>query len=172
VIYYAQAVANGISLAHQLNHKNNDHLRWVSSYAGVYSSTNLVYPPGVTNTVNAALAQDSQIDSDGDGTPNGSDPTPFFVPTQMNFTMTLTNVPPKKVRLQWNSIPAATNSVLYKTNLLSVNWLTLTNFVSATNVPPLTGWPLTNTVFDTISPIQQKYYRVRLDPNSTSLYGP
>ena len=65
VIYYAQAMANGVSVAEMLNHKNGDHLRWVPTYAGFFSSTNLVYPPGVTNTVNAALAQSTNIDSDG-----------------------------------------------------------------------------------------------------------
>jgi len=172
VIYYAQAMMNGFSVAKKLDGKNGNRLRWVPSYAGVFSSTNLVYPPGVTNVVNAALAQDPQIDSDGDGTPNGSDPTPFFVPAQMNFTMTLTNVPPQKVRLNWQSVPAATNYVFYKTNLVSATWLVFTNFISPTNVPPVGGWPLTNTVFDTISPVQQKYFRVRLDPNTANLYGP
>jgi hypothetical protein len=172
VIYYAQAVANGISYARLLNHKNSDHLRWVPTYAGYYSSTNLVYPPGVTNVVNAALAADQTIDSDGDGTPNGSDPTPFFVPAQLNFTSSLTNVPPLKVRIQWQSVPAATNYLFYTTNLLSGNWLVFTNFISPTNVPPVAGWPLMNSVYDTVRPAQQKYFKVRVDQNTTILYGP
>jgi hypothetical protein len=171
VIYYAQAMVNGISMAGKLNHKNSDHLRWLPAYAGYYSSTNLVYPAGVTNTINAALAASKSIDSDGDGTANGSDATPLFEPAQVAFTLTLTNVPPLSSRLCWHSIPAATNSVLYTTNLLSANWQVLTNFVSATNVPPVYGWPLTNTVYAPVNPAQQKYFRVRVDPNTTLLYG-
>jgi hypothetical protein len=171
VIYYAQAMVNGISMAGKLNHKNNDHLRWVPAYAGYYSSTNLVYPAGVTNTINAALVASKSIDSDGDGIANGSDATPLFEPGQVAFTLTLTNVPPLSSRLCWHSIPAATNSVLYTTNLLSANWQVLTNFVSPTNVPPVNGWPLTNTVYAPVNPAQQKYFRVRVDPNTTLLYG-
>jgi hypothetical protein len=172
VIYYAQAIINGISFAQLLNHHNGDHLRWVPAYAGVFSSTNLVYPAGVTNTLNAALVQSSTLDSNGDGTPNNAESDPIFVPAQVNFTLILTNVPPLKARIQWDSIPASTNFVLYRTNLLSASWFTLTNFISPTNVPPLTGWPLTNVVFDTINPVQQKYYRVLVNPNTTDLYGP
>ncbi|MCX6895678.1 MAG: hypothetical protein NTZ16_09325, partial [Verrucomicrobia bacterium] len=32
-IYYAQAVVNGVSYAEKLNHKNNDHLRWIPAYS-------------------------------------------------------------------------------------------------------------------------------------------
>jgi hypothetical protein len=172
VIYYAQAIIGGVSLAEKLNHHNGNHLRWVPTYAGVFSSTNLVYPAGVTNTLNAALVQSQDIDSDGDGTPNGSDSTPIFVPGQVNFTMTLTNVPPLKALLIWDSIPAATNIVQYKTNLVSANWLTLTNFVSPAAVPPPTGWPLTNVLFDAVNPVQPKFYRVLLNPNSLNFNGP
>ena len=38
----------------KLSHHNGNHLRWVPAYAGTFSSTNLVFPAGVTNTVNAA----------------------------------------------------------------------------------------------------------------------
>ena len=129
VIYYAQALlADGTSVAEKMNHFNTNHFRWVSSYAGYYSSTNLVYPPGVTNTVNAALAISDTIDSDGDGIPNVADPTPFFVQAQLNFTIAKTNSPANSVRLQWQTIPNATNYVFYKTNLASPTWLPFTNF--------------------------------------------
>jgi hypothetical protein len=126
----------------------------------------------VTNTVNAALAASTDIDSDGDGIPNASDPTPFFVPGSVNFTMTVTNVPPLTAFLTWDTIPAATNYVLYRTNLVAMNWLVLTNFVSPTNVPPVGGWPITNTVSDPVNPAVPRFYRVQVDPNSTDLYGP
>ncbi|HTX20890.1 MAG TPA: hypothetical protein VMD27_03365 [Candidatus Aquilonibacter sp.] len=171
VIYYAQAVINGQSQAIHLNHENNDHLRWVPSYAGYFSSTNIVYPDGTTNAVNAALASDPRLDSNGDGIANSQDPTPVFVPSQVNFKLTLTNVPPWEVKITWNSIPSSTNYVLYSTNLFATNWLVLTDFVSPSAVPPVGGWPITNSVYDTVNPAVQKYYRVHVDPNSTSLYG-
>lgn len=160
-IYYAQAMLNGVSLAEKLNHKNGDLLRWVPTYAGYYSSTNLVYPPGVTNTVNAALAGSSDIDSDGDGLDNADDPTPFLVPAQVNFTETITNLPPLSVRLQWLTVAGGTNEVDYKTNLLSPSWLPLTNFVSPWPYPHAPGYvwifdPLTNA---------PHYYRVVVQPD-------
>jgi len=169
VIYYAQAVINGSSVAEKLNHKNSNHLRWVPTYAGYFSSTNIVNPDGTTNTVNTALAQSTTIDSDGDGIVNANDPTPFFVSGNVNFTATLTNVPPLKVRLQWQTMPDATNYVFYKTNLLAANWLVLTNFIT----PPAPPYaPITTNVLDSVNPAVQKFYRVRVDPNSTDFYGP
>src|ERR1019366_7989904 len=113
VIYYANAtVAGGVSVAEKLNHLNGNHLRWVSMYTGYFSSTNLVYPAGVTNgPFNAALAQSTTIDSNGNGIPNGSDPTPFFVSSQIHLTLTVTNKPPLTALLTWDSIPSATNTV-------------------------------------------------------------
>ena len=171
VLYYADATIGGLSFASLLNHHNNDHLRWVPAYAGVFTSTNLVYPPGVTNSLNSALVH-STIDSDGDGIPNNADPSPIFVPAQINFMMGVTNVPPPlSIRLQWDSIPASTNVVQYRTNLMSSAWFTLTNFVSPAIVPPPTGWPLTNVVYD-VNPPVQRFYRVMVCPNTTTLYGP
>ena len=128
VIYYAQALANGLSVANKLNHGNSDHLRWVPSYAGYFSSTNIVYPAGVTNSVNAALAQDTTIDSDSDGIKNYLDPSPIFGSAQVNFTITMTNLPPKSARVQWVTIPNGTNYIYYRTNLLTGTWLPFTNF--------------------------------------------
>lgn len=125
VIYYAQAVTgDGISVADKINGFNTNHLRWVSSYAGHFSSTNLVYPNGTTNAVNAALTQ-LTFDSDGDGILNPVDPTPVFVPSQVQFTVALTN---SQVKVQWTTIPRATNYIDYTTNLASPSWQPFTNF--------------------------------------------
>lgn len=135
VIYYAQALEGGVSVAEQIDQQsragaNNGRLRWIYSYAGYYSSTNILYTNSdstiYTNTVNAALAQSSDIDSDSDGTPNRWDPTPFFVPGEMNFSVSVTNGTMLKV--QWTTIPNATNFVYYTTSLSSTNWLPFTNF--------------------------------------------
>ena len=142
VIYYGRALrsVNGQSfdVSEAMDYSsqfgaNGGRLRWVYSYAGYFSSTNLVYTNTagviITNTVNTALAQSSVIDSDSDGIPNGSDPTPFFVPSEFNFTASVTNLPPNSVRVQWTTIPNATNSIFYTTNLLGTNnWLAFTNF--------------------------------------------
>ncbi|HEX7619287.1 MAG TPA: hypothetical protein VF480_11290, partial [Verrucomicrobiae bacterium] len=152
VIYYAQAVINGVSAARKLDHKNNDHLRWVPTYAGYFSSTNLVYPDGTTNTFNAALAQDSQIDSNGNGIPNSEDPTPFFVSSMLDLAVYPTNHPPNTIVISFNTVPQATNTVFYATNLMQpVIWTVLTNiyipvistnpFVSANYPGPATNNP-------------------------------
>ena len=188
VIYYAQALTgDGVSVAEAINHFNGNHLRWVPVHVGNFSSTNLVYPDGSTNTVNAALAQSSDIDSDGDSIPNGSDPTPFFVQSQLNFNITLTNLPPKSVQLQWVTVPNATNYVYYKTNLLLPGWLPFTTFnnyyfgngQAVTNAVH-TNWfaspqsypgSATNVwLFDGVTNVQ-RYYRVVVQPWLTGPNG-
>jgi hypothetical protein len=138
MIYFAQATENGKSVAEAIdnvsrNGGNAGRLRWIYSYAGYLSSTNVLYTnldgSITTNLVNAALAQSATIDSDSDGLPNNVDPTPFFLPVEMKFNLTLsTNLSQKLARVQWTTIPNATNSIWYTTNLLSTNWLPLTNF--------------------------------------------
>ena len=156
-IYYAQLIINGVSWAEKLNHKNSGGLNWVAAYAGAFSSTNMVYPNGTTNLINLALAQSCDLDSNGDGiancqpSPNG----PVFVPSQVNFTAALTNVPPRSVALSWNSIPFGTNYVFYQTNLLASNWRLLTNFVLGP-----TGGP--QRIVDPVG-AGSRYYRVRVD---------
>jgi hypothetical protein len=166
VIYYAQAIVNGVSVAEKLNHLNNNRLRWVPQYAGYFSSVSILYPDGNTYVFNAALAQSQDIDSDGDGINNAGDPTPFFVPSQMNFKLTLTNRPPLLTLLSWQSVPGATNYVEYTTNLASAAWITLTNFITS-------GSSATNAVYTNwVGSSVPRFYRLRIDQNSTRLYGP
>jgi len=165
VLYYAQAIAaDGASFAEKLNGANSNHLRWVYSYAGHFSGTNIVYPDGTTNgPFNTALAQSSDIDSDGDGLVNGSDPTPFFTTNMIHFTYYSTNLPPETIVLTWNSIPNATNYVLYSTNSpVGPFDQILTSFISPIPYPS----PATNvTAFDPIvSTNNMRFYRVRVDP--------
>lgn len=148
VIYYAQAIDDdGTSVAEKINGFNTNHFRWVPTYAGYFSSTNIVYPDGTTNAINAALAASSELDSDRDGTPNNVDPTPVLVASQVPFGLTLTTNHPPLVRLMWRSIPLAGNYIYYNTNLLMTNWLPFTNFSNYYFGPsngPGTALPNTN----------------------------
>jgi len=128
-IYYAQLIINGVSWAEKLNGKNGGGLNWVPSYAGTYSSTNVVYPDGTTNRLNQALVQSCNLDSDGDGILNCQDPTPVFVPSQVGLTAARAYLPQPAVVLSWNSIPYSTNWVFYKPTLQTAQWQLLTNFV-------------------------------------------
>ena len=177
VIYYAQAFdAAGDSVAEAINGWNTNHLRWVPTYAGLFSSTSL----DGTNNVNAALAVSPDIDSNGNGIPNNVDPNPFFYSSAVNFAGMLTNGSPQSMKLQWMTIPNATNYIYYKTNLLSPTWLPLTNFNNyyySTNKavahavqlnwfsspPPLPG-PATNVwIFDPLTNTPH-FYRVVVQP--------
>ena len=153
-IYYGQAVAGGTSVAERLNHANGDRLRWVASYAGIYSATNLVYPDGTTNAFNAALVQSCNQDSDGDGLVNCSDPTPILRSEDLGLTVTPTNVPSAGVVISWQTVPSSSNTVLYKTSSGGTIWTVLTNFV----VGPVGG---TISVFDPMTS-SSRFYRVEL----------
>jgi hypothetical protein len=171
VIYYASAFANGVSVADKLNNKNGGHLRWVPQYVGHFSSVSFIYPDGTTNVLNASLLQSTTIDSDGDGIANAFDTSPIFLSSEVNLTQTLTNLPPLTELIQWHSVPSATNYVFYSTSPAGPFTLLLTNFNSPSLVPPSGGWPITNTVADpAVGP--SRYYRVRVDQNSTVEFGP
>jgi hypothetical protein len=167
VIYYADAVdPNYGDVSEQINHKNNDHLRWVPTYAGYYSSTNLVFA-GVTNTVNIALARSSFIDSDGDGIANAADPTPFFLPGMVNLTVYLTNNPANNLVISWNTPPLATNYLFYSTNMSGpFTNLVLPPFLSP---QPFPGPAVNVMVFDPmVAP--PRYYQVMVLPWLTYPY--
>jgi hypothetical protein len=79
-VYYAQALAGGVSIAEKLNGRNGGRFQWVSNYAGIFSSINVHYPTdNLWHTFNKALVESQNIDSDGDLTANGNDPTPIPV---------------------------------------------------------------------------------------------
>lgn len=171
-LYYAQALYENtntgalLSLAEKLNGVNGGHLVWVPQYAGYFSYTNLVYPNGTTNAVNAALAQSGTIDSSGylvNGIQqygNSSYANPIFVSSEVNLNVVLTN---RARLLTWNIPATATNyTVQYLTNLNVGSWMTLTNYVWSTNSIPLS---FTNAAYlDTNRIVNQRFYRVVVQP--------
>lgn len=168
VIYYADAIASGEDVSFQLNNSNGGHLRWVPQFMGIFSATNVVYGNGTTNKLNAGLVLSPTLDSNGSGTPNVDKSNPIFVPSELNFQCLVAN---SKEKIIWDSIPSATNTVFFATNILSPNWIVVTNFVSPPNVPPVGGWPITNVLVEPLNSGQHGFYRVRVNPNSATLYG-
>lgn len=172
VIYYGDAqsssTVNGgplIESSYELNEANGGHFRWVPQYTGFFSSTNLVYQNGTTNTLNIGLVTSPFLDSNGNGIPNSADQNPFFVSSQINFNSLMTN---GMDELTWDSIPSSTNTVYLSTNMAS--WNVVTNFVSPSPVPPVGGWPITNILFEPlVGPMS--FYRVAVTPNSVDAYG-
>jgi hypothetical protein len=160
VIYYADAISDGQDVSYKLNGANNNHIRWVPTYLGYFSSTNLVYD-GETNTFNVGLAESSQIDSDEDGIPNASDPKPFFLSSEVNLNVYLTNAN-TKVAITWDTIPYATNTVFYTTNIMTspIPWTVLTNFISPIPYP---SQPKAVTVLDPLAN-PPRYYQVIVSP--------
>jgi hypothetical protein len=188
VIYFAQAYWNGYSIAEAIESASLEggnggnpngtvvpgRLRWVPTYAGFYSSTNLV-AGGVTNTVNAALAASADIDSNGSGyesggvwypTYNNSDPAShIFVPSELNFSFTTTNKPSRRSLLTWNTFPYATNYVYYTSSLLTNNWSLFTNFTSTEVFGP--AYPVSVLdATDTNASRDIRFYRVEVAPLS------
>ena len=173
-VYFAQALINGVSVAEAINNasiysgKNRGRLLWVPEYAGYFSSATNV-SGGVTNLVNAALVASPDIDSNGNGLANAYDTTPFFDASQVNLTITMTNVPPISPMLTWNTVPNATNCVYYSTNF-GASWLLYTNFISPT---PYLAYPSAAkpvSVVDTDDVSGSRVYRVAVYPWLTYPY--
>jgi hypothetical protein len=157
-VYFAQAVENGVSIAEKLDGQNGGRLCWVSAYAGMYSGTNVVYPDGTTNFFNAALVGSCNLDSDGDGLVNCSDPTPILRPQDLALAVSLVQTPSLKAQVSWKSGPYAANFVYYKTSSSSTNWLPLTNFISGDSNGRVS-------ILDPVNASNPRYYRVRVDPH-------
>ena len=155
-IYYAQAVAGNISVAERINHANGDRLQWVSAHAGIYSTTNLVYPDGSTNAFNIALVQSENLDSDNDGLVNAADPTPLVANPAL--AVAITNQPAMGAVISWRTVPNSANTVYYKSSPTAANWLELTNV----NIGPLSTERIS--IFDPMSTGGSRVYRVKLTP--------
>jgi len=154
VVYYAQATINGASVAEFLDGKNGGKLRWVSSHAGAFSGTNVIYPDGSTNFLNAALVTSCNLDSDNDGIPNCIDPSPVLLLEQARLTAKVVNNPNPALSLSWLTVGWATNRVYTTTNMRAPNWQFLTNVVS----PPQAGPPFLKELIVPLS--SSRFYRV------------
>jgi len=66
--------------ADKLDGAANGRFRWIPSYTGRLSSTNITYPSGTNYTFNTALVISHVADSDNDGCANFEDSTPIPVP--------------------------------------------------------------------------------------------
>ena len=153
IIYFA----NANMTASKLDGAQNGKLRWVKTFAGPLSSTNITYPSGRTYTFNSALVRDKDIDSDGDGTPNAKDLTPIFVDENIDLKIALGPVK-GQVLLSWQALANSASYVEYRPSFNSPNgWLTL--FI--TN-PPVSGRvSFSDTTGNTNR--AQRIYRVRMD---------
>ncbi len=157
-IYYGQALLNGVSVAEKLSGRNGGRFIWVSNYtAGFFSSTNLVYPDSTTNRFNTALVTSCTLDSNANGIPNCTDPTPIFVmsPSGIALSVTFTNKPTASALVSWNTMAKATNTIYYATSYQSTNWQVLTNFVSG----PAGGRV---TITDPLKTGAGRFYRARV----------
>lgn len=164
-IYFANANISAV----KLNGSAGGRLRWVSSFTGPNSSTNITYTTTNsdgsitenTYTLNTALATDKNIDSDGDGVVNGDDPTPVYTTESVGLRLSTTKAKPPQVLVRWNGLRFATNTVEYKSALTNATWTVLTNIVPP---GPFSG-PLS--VADPFASASsngvQRFYRVRVN---------
>ena len=160
-IYFAGAWlrnANGtvFDISEKLNHANGNSLRWVPSFAGVFSGTNVSYPSGKSYFLNRALVQSTVIDSNGNGIPNAYDPAPVFVPDQLAVSISVAGPSsPGAVKLSWSSLANAVNYVDSRNAANGSSWTTVTNFTST----------VTGVVSATVIPSSKdQFFRVRVAP--------
>ena len=163
----------------------NGRFRWVPSFAGPLSTTNITYPSGNSYAFNIALANSQDIDSDGGGRPNADDPYPFDVPGETvpdDFPAPVPRLLPsglvsvpaapslaislvdagRKARavLSWDAPASASSTLEFKNSFGESDWNVLTNFVNG----PL---PTSARVHDPIGgPASMRVYRLRIGPVS------
>ncbi len=97
-------------------------LRWVRSYAGENSSVDILDgKTGQTIRVNRGLRDSLTIDSDGDGTANGVDPTPFDGVTLTDLDVD-SSAGPTQVRISWMAAAQTVYRVEYRSGVRSGDW--------------------------------------------------
>ena len=133
--------------------------RWVSSFTGPLSSTNITYSSGSNYTFNVALVRSKDLDSNGNGIVNADDPEPIYVAENVGLSVTLASDPELKVNLNWNALAYSSNYLEFRTTAAAAtNWQILTNF----HMGPYT-WPVT--ISDPVNRAgESRVYRLRVDP--------
>ena len=172
VIYYAAAKAGfappgNYTIEEYLDNRYDGRLRWVKDFAGPNSSVNVV-SNGVTLTMNKALRDSQQIDSDGDGVPNFFDGFPLGGSSgnasgsnNVGANFINTGIPGVNAfAITWNAAPNSVYQVDYRSDLTAGAWQLLARF---TNNAPTSR---VATVYDTNAPAlaPQRFYRVGLMP--------
>jgi hypothetical protein len=131
-----------------VNHAADDGLRWASSFAGNFSSTNISY--GLLSfDLNLSLVLNANLDSDNDGIPNPSDAQPVWtsVNTDLQPPVPTNALGRRGFLLTGNALVSynntvytnyATNTLEYTLDLANGPWMVLTNIVTpvANTVPP------------------------------------
>jgi hypothetical protein len=144
----------------------NGRLRWVSSYAGIYSSVAVVLD-GQTVMMNAALRNSRLVDSDGDGVPNYYDTTPLGGTTEPppggNVVLAPYFLNPsagaKSFGITWDAAANSAYQVEMTTDLAKGEWQVLTTFTNTATV----GKKVTVTD-PAAAQTGQRFYRIRLQP--------
>lgn len=163
VIYYAVAAANftttnGLSAEEFLDGQFNGRLRWVRSFSGPNSTTNVVINGNQNIIVNLALRTSQTLDSDADGIVNATDVSPF---DGVQINSITRNVAPAGYNLSWNAAPNTLYRVEAKTNLASTAWSTLFTTMSTNSVTAPWTVLATNSAPTSVT----RYFRVTYAPN-------
>jgi hypothetical protein len=128
-VYFAQAVANGVSVAEKLDGKAGGRFVWLSSFnEGHFSSKRVVYPDGSTNRLNTALVESCALDSDGDGTVNCNDLSPVIVGASAAGG-TFTRSENGQIEISWSAPAFSTNQLYWSDSLNATNWQLVTNAI-------------------------------------------
>jgi hypothetical protein len=129
-------------------------LRWVRSFMGPLSTTNIVYPSGNVYPVNISLAQHVDLDSDGDGTPNYKDRTPIYTTESVGLQIAR-DVQANQVLLSWRALQGSTTHIEFKPALTTAPW----QLLRSTTAPASMRLNAT----DITTGRTQRIYRVRVD---------
>ena len=164
-------------LPEKIEETSGGRIRWVSQFTGPRSSTNIVYPNGVTYTFNAGVVRSKDRDDDGDGVVNAEDCTPISVsgfdstlpcppaPAAAKAGISVQNISltialasgGREVVLNWDAAANSANTVEFIDSFAdaAAGWQPLTNFINGpvntrVTVKDAVGGPL-------------RVYRVRVD---------
>jgi hypothetical protein len=146
--------ANANIPATKLDNSNGGRIRWVKSFTGPLSSTNITYPSGTVYTFNTALVNEKNLDSDCDGIVNANDPTPIYTGEQA--LLSATHSAANKVTLAWTAICGAGTFLETKSSFTG-SWQTIYQFNN-------TGLVNSNVTYLDTTSNSFRIYRLRVNP--------